>query len=79
MVHRPHRLVDIFYLMRKYKIEPKKIRFVHPKSGQQPNMVLIKGVKAGNSELRIMEPLFVYGENGHYTDEIFEIYGMERK
>jgi tRNA1Val (adenine37-N6)-methyltransferase len=79
MVHRPHRLVDIFYLMRKYKIEPKKIRFVHPKSGQQPNMVLIKGVKAGNSELRIMEPLFVYGEHGQYTDEIYEIYGMERK
>ncbi|MDP3387344.1 MAG: tRNA1(Val) (adenine(37)-N6)-methyltransferase [Eubacteriales bacterium] len=79
MIHRPHRLVDIFCLMRKYRIEPKKIRFVHPKAGQQPNMVLVKGVKAGNSELKIMEPLFVHGENGQYTDEIFEIYGMEGK
>lgn len=79
MIHRPHRLVDIFCLMREYKIEPKKIRFVHPKSGQQPSMVLIKGVKSGNSELKIKNPLFVYGEDGQYTDEIFEIYGMERK
>ncbi|HBH12292.1 MAG: Methyltransferase small [Clostridiales bacterium 38_11] len=79
MVHRPHRLVDIFCLMRKYKVEPKTIRFVHPKAGQQPNMVLVKGVKAGNSELKIKKPLFVHGEDGQYTDEIFEIYGMERK
>ena len=28
MVHRPDRLVDIVELMRKYKIEPKKLRFV---------------------------------------------------
>ena len=28
MVHRPERLTDILYLMRKYRVEPKKIRFV---------------------------------------------------
>jgi len=28
MVHRPDRLVDIFYEMRKNKIEPKKIKFI---------------------------------------------------
>lgn len=79
MVHRPHRLVDIFYQMRKLKIEPKKIRLVHPRAGQQPNMVLIKGVKAGNSELKILEPLYVYGEEGQYTEEILKIYGMEKQ
>ncbi len=30
MVHRPERLADIFCLMRKYKIEPKRVRMVHP-------------------------------------------------
>ena len=29
MVHRPDRLVDIFYEMRKNKIEPKKIKFIY--------------------------------------------------
>ncbi|HAE43191.1 MAG TPA: SAM-dependent methyltransferase [Clostridiales bacterium] len=79
MVHRPHRLVDIFYQMRIFKVEPKKIRFIHPRAGQQPNMVLIKGVKAGNSELKILEPLYVYGEEGQYTEEILKIYGMGKQ
>ena len=30
MVHRPDRLVDIIWLMRKYYIEPKYMRFVYP-------------------------------------------------
>lgn len=30
MVHRPFRMTDILEMMRKYKMEPKKIRMVHP-------------------------------------------------
>ena len=51
MVHRPDRLVDIFSIMRKEKIEPKIIRFVYPKNNKKANMVLIKGVKRGNQFL----------------------------
>ena len=42
MVHRPERLVDIFELMRKYKIEPKEIRFIFSKKNEEPKMVMIK-------------------------------------
>jgi len=74
MVHKPERLVDIVYLMRSYKIEPKYLRFVHPSPYKKANILLIKGMKNGNSELKMMEPLYVYDENGCYTDEINEIY-----
>ena len=47
MVHRPDRLVDIFYFMRKYNIEPKKIRFVYPNKNKKANIILIKGIKCG--------------------------------
>ena len=79
MIHRPERLVDILYLMRKNKLEPKEIRFVHPKSGEKPNLVLIKGVKYSGEFLKVLEPLIVYKENGEYTDEIYKIYNKERK
>lgn len=75
MVHRPSRLVDIFYYMRLYKIEPKKIRYVAPKPGKDPNMVLIYGLKFGNIELKTMSTLYVYDDNGNYSKEINEIYG----
>ncbi len=77
MVHRPHRIVDIFCLLRQYKLEPKKIRFVHPKIGDKPNLLLIKSVKASKPELKFEPPLYVYNEDLTYTEEIYKIYGME--
>ena len=74
MVHRPDRLVDIIELMRKYKIEPKKIRFVHSTIEKEPTLVLIKGIKNARPFLKIERPLIIYNRNGNYTDEIHRIY-----
>ena len=76
MVHRPDRLVDIIYTMRKYNLEPKYIRFIQPKINKKPNLILIEGVKGAKPDLKFYDPLIVYNEDGSYTDEIFEIYGM---
>ncbi|NMB10184.1 MAG: SAM-dependent methyltransferase, partial [Tissierellia bacterium] len=78
LVHRPNRLVDILTLLRKYKLEPKSIRFVHPKINEKPNLVLIKSIKASKPDLKFETPLYVYNEDGSYTDEILEIYDMKK-
>lgn len=75
MVHRPERLVDILWTMREEKIEPKKIKFVYPNENKKTNLALIKGVKNGNSFLEFEDDLYVYNQNGNYTDEILKIYG----
>ena len=75
IVHRPERLADIFTLMRKYKIEPKRVKMVHPKMGKAPNIVLVEGQRDGGAYLKWEAPLYVYDENGRYTKEIDEIYG----
>lgn len=77
MVHRPDRLVDIIEALRKHKLEPKKIRLVYPKIGKEPNLVLIKATKCGRPFLKIEKPLFVYKENGLYSNEILEIYNKK--
>lgn len=77
MVHRAERIVDIFYQLRKNKLEPKNIRFIHPKKEKAPNLVLIKAVKDGGKNLKIEAPLIVYNENGEYTNEILKIYNKE--
>lgn len=74
MVHRPDRLVDIIYFLRKYKLEPKYIRFVQPKQNKKPNLLLIEAVKGGKPDLKFYDPLIVYNEDGTYTDEITLIY-----
>ncbi|MCR6513926.1 MULTISPECIES: tRNA1(Val) (adenine(37)-N6)-methyltransferase [Clostridium] len=77
MVHRPERLADIITLMRKHKIEPKRIRMVHPNKRKAPNIVLVEGQRDGGAFLKWDEPLFVYNEDGTYSDQINKIYGRE--
>ncbi|KAB2328864.1 tRNA1(Val) (adenine(37)-N6)-methyltransferase [Cytobacillus depressus] len=72
-VHRPGRFLDIMTLMRKYKLEPKKIQFVYPKQGKEANTLLIEAIKNGNPDLKILPPLIVYQDNNEYTSEIKEI------
>ena len=79
MVHRPERLVDILNLMRTYRIEPKILRFVCPKQNKEPNLILIKGVKNAKPFLKIEKNLYVYKDDGEYTDEILKIYNKNKK
>ena len=76
MVHRPFRLIEIINMCTKYKLEPKRIRFVHPYVDKEPNMVLIEAAKGGKSMVKIEKPLVVYKDVNVYTDEIHEIYGF---
>lgn len=78
-VHRPSRLVEIFEQMRKYKIEPKRIRLVYPYVNKEPNMVLVEGVRGGGAQLTVESPLIVYEAPGKYTDEIYEIYNLDKE
>ena len=77
MVHRPDRLVDIIYLMRKYKIEPKEIRIVYSNIKSKAVLVLIKGIKNAGEELKVLSPLYIYNEDGTYTDEVLKIYNKK--
>lgn len=75
MVHRPFRLAEIFGMLLSYKLEPKRMKMVHPFIDKEPNMVLIEAVKGGNSRITVEAPLIVYKEPNVYTDEIYDIYG----
>lgn len=75
MVHRPFRLAEIIEVMKRYKLEPKRMKFVHPYINKEPNMVLIEALKGGNPMVTIEAPLIVYKEENVYTDEIYHIYG----
>lgn len=72
---RPERLADIICLMRKYKLEVKRIRLVCKKCGEEPWLVLVEGRRDAKSGVRILPPLFVYDENLNLSDEMIKIYG----
>lgn len=74
MVHRPSRLADIICMMRRFKLEPKRVRFVHPRIDEEANMVLIEASRDGNPEIRMLPPIIVYNSNNEYCDELMNVY-----
>ena len=77
MVHRPFRLAEILSKMCAYKIEPKRMRLVHPYVDKEPNMVLIEGSRGGNSRMTVEPPLIVYREKNVYSAELLGEYGLK--
>lgn len=75
MVHRPSRLSEIFASMRQNRIEPKRLRFIHPYIESKANLVLIEGAKGSGVWIDVEPPLVVYKDKNVYTDEVLKIYG----
>lgn len=60
MIHKPFRLAEILSKMCEYKIEPKRVQFVHPYVDKEPTMVLIEGMKGGKSRVKVEPPIIMY-------------------
>ncbi len=78
MVHRPFRLTDIMDTLRKYRLEPKRVRMVHPYIDKEANMVLIEAIRGQKPLVKVDPPIIVYKEAGVYTDEIYTLYGNDK-
>lgn len=75
MVHRPFRLAEIIQVLTRHRLEPKRMRFVHPFVDKEPNMVLLECIRGGRSMVKVEAPLVVYSSPGVYMPEIRDIYG----
>jgi len=60
MIHRPFRIAEILTKMSQYKIEPKRLQFVHPYVHKEPTMVLIEGLRGGKSRVTVEPPVIMY-------------------
>jgi len=54
------RTVDLFVAMRDEKLEPKRLRFVHPFIGKEAKFILTESIKDSGVELNIMDPLILH-------------------
>lgn len=75
LVHRPFRLAEIIVTLRKYRLEPKRMRLVYPFADKEPNMVLLEAARGGRPRMTVEKPLIVYESPGVYMPEIYEVYG----
>ncbi len=75
LVHRPRRLAEIISVLRAHKLEPKRMKLVHPFVDREANMVLIEAVRGGGVMMKVEAPIIVFREPGVYSEEIVTTYG----
>lgn len=68
------RLSECFETMKKYRLEPKRLRLVHANVTRPARLALIEAMLDVNSGIIIESPLIVKDENGNDTDEVKRIY-----
>lgn len=76
LVHRPFRMTELLLTLVRYRLEPKRIRYVYPFADREPNMVLIACQKGGGRNLIHEKPLIVFDAPGVYTKEVQEDFGF---
>lgn len=60
MIHRPFRLTEIMIKMNSYKIEPKRLQFIHPYADKEPVMVMVEGVRGARPGVKVEPPIIIY-------------------
>ena len=67
MVHRADRLAELFYTMKKYGLEPKRMQFVKGSENAAPYLVMAEAVKGGKPALEVLPELVNTAGNGGGT------------
>lgn len=70
------RTADLVLSLRARKLEPKRMRLVHPFQDKPASLVLLEAVKAAGAGLQVMPPLVAHATGGEYTPEMRKIYGL---
>jgi tRNA1(Val) A37 N6-methylase TrmN6 len=80
MIHRVDRLEELIVLLNRHKFAIKRLRFVYPKQGRPAQAVLIEAFSNGKpGGVRMPDPLYVYGADGAYTEEVLRIFRIGKK
>lgn len=77
---RPERLADVMESMRKFEIEPKRLRFVQQRLSKEPKLFLLEGRYKGNKGfMQVLPTLFIENEQGDFSLEMKKIYGLYKE
>jgi tRNA1Val (adenine37-N6)-methyltransferase len=69
-----NRSITLFNCLRAVSLEPKRLRWVHSRSGEGARFVLVEAYKAGGEGVEVLPPLSIYSDQGTYSKELEHLY-----
>ena len=73
LIYPVKRLAELASVASAHRIEPRRLRLVHPRAGEPANLFLIECMKGGGTELKVEPPLYIY-EDREYSNEVASYY-----
>jgi tRNA1Val (adenine37-N6)-methyltransferase len=67
------RAAELVFELRRHRLEPKRMRFVHPNALSAASIVLVEARKGGGIGVKVEPPLIVHHEQGVYSPEAAEL------
>ena len=61
-IHRTDRLIEIIETLKKYKLEPKRIKFIYSNNNNNSSLFLLDSVYYGKEGLKVESPVFLERE-----------------
>lgn len=77
LVFTANRAGELLSILSSRGLEPKRLRFVHPKPGKKASVFLVDAVRGGKPGMIVEPPLFIADECGEYTGEFLAAYTKE--
>jgi tRNA1Val (adenine37-N6)-methyltransferase len=72
-IYHPVRLVEFCSAAAALKLALLRLRMVHGNAGASASMVLLELAKGRRADLEVLPPLFVYGADGEYSEDMKRI------
>jgi tRNA1Val (adenine37-N6)-methyltransferase len=72
------RVAELVAQLKLHRLEPKRMRFVHPRADSPAAIVLIEARKGGGVEAEVEPPLILYSRRGVYSDEARALLALDR-
>ena len=77
LVHRSSRMEEVFSLMKKYKLSPKRMKPIYPRKNSSSNHFLLEARLNGGIGLELESSIIIYKKNSNeYTDQLKRVYGI---
>ncbi len=69
LIYPATRTADVFQLLRRFHLEPKRVQFVHSHPQDEASLLLVDALKEGKTQIKVLPPFVLYKPGGQYTPQ----------
>lgn len=74
IIYPASRMVELIFRMRAASVEPKRLQPVYSHDRSRGEFILVEGIKGGKEEMEVLPPLFIYTEEGVYSETMNRLF-----